>query len=89
MPVTPLPAARPSVVPTATGRILVAEDDAALRELLVEVLSGAGHRVTAVPNGAEALARLTTESELRAEFKRTFEGERDESVRSEWMMELM
>jgi epoxyqueuosine reductase len=36
-----------------------------------------------------ALARLTTESELRAEFKRTFEGERDESVRSEWMMELM
>jgi epoxyqueuosine reductase len=36
-----------------------------------------------------ALARLTTESELRAEFKRTFERERDESVRSEWMMELM
>jgi hypothetical protein len=36
-----------------------------------------------------ALARLTTKSELRAEFKRSFEGERDESVRSEWMMELM
>ena len=60
MPVTPLPAARPAITPAATGRILVAEDDAALRELLVEVLSGAGHRVTAVPNGAEALARLTT-----------------------------
>ncbi|MBP6775468.1 MAG: sigma-54-dependent Fis family transcriptional regulator [Gemmatimonadaceae bacterium] len=41
-----------------TGRVLVAEDDAALRELLVEVLTGAGHRVIAVPNGAEALARL-------------------------------
>lgn len=41
-----------------TGRILLAEDDAALRELLVEVLTGAGHRVTAVANGAEALARL-------------------------------
>jgi epoxyqueuosine reductase len=36
-----------------------------------------------------ALARLITKSELRAEFKRSFEGERDESVRSEWMMELM
>jgi hypothetical protein len=36
-----------------------------------------------------ALARLTTESELRAEFKRNLDGERDESVRSEWMMELM
>jgi epoxyqueuosine reductase len=36
-----------------------------------------------------ALARLTTESEMRAEFKRSFEGERDEDVRSEWMMELM
>lgn len=43
---------------TATGRILLVEDDAALRELLIEVLSGAGHRVTAVANGAEALARL-------------------------------
>ncbi|MES2522414.1 MAG: sigma-54 dependent transcriptional regulator [Gemmatimonadota bacterium] len=42
----------------AHGRILVAEDDAALRELLVELLIDAGHEVTAVPNGAEALVRM-------------------------------
>jgi len=61
MPITTIPAfLDPVAAPeTATGRVLVAEDDAALRELLVEVLTGAGHRVTAVPNGAEALARLT------------------------------
>ncbi len=60
MPV-PIPAVlEPSVTPVAraTGRVLVAEDDTALRELIVEVLSGAGHHVTAVSNGAEALARL-------------------------------
>ena len=36
----------------------MAEDDAALRELLVELLSDAGHVVTAVSNGAEALEKL-------------------------------
>ncbi|HYW32257.1 MAG TPA: sigma-54 dependent transcriptional regulator [Gemmatimonas sp.] len=45
---------------SAHGRILVAEDDAALRELLVELLIDAGHEVTAVPNGAEALVRMRT-----------------------------
>jgi two-component system NtrC family response regulator len=40
------------------GRVLVAEDDAALRELLQELLTEAGHEVTAVPNGAAALDRL-------------------------------
>ena len=37
------------------GRVLVAEDDLALRELLQELLTEAGHEVTVVPNGAEAL----------------------------------
>ena len=64
MPITTIPAFldTPAFAEVTTGRVLVAEDDAALRELLVEVLTGAGHRVTAVPNGAEALARLTATS---------------------------
>jgi DNA-binding NtrC family response regulator len=37
------------------GHVVVAEDDAALRELLEELLTSAGHRVTAVGTGAEAL----------------------------------
>ena len=40
------------------GRILVAEDDAALRELLVELLTDAGYDVVAVGSGTEALPRL-------------------------------
>ena len=43
---------------SASGRILVAEDDAALRELLVELLTDAGYDVTAVASGTEALPRL-------------------------------
>jgi hypothetical protein len=35
-----------------------------------------------------AFARLTTEAELRTEFALRFDGERDEDVRNEWMMEL-
>ncbi|MEO7521116.1 MAG: sigma-54 dependent transcriptional regulator [Gemmatimonas sp.] len=42
----------------ACGRILVAEDDAALRELLVELLLNAGHQTLGVPNGAQALIAL-------------------------------
>ncbi len=64
MPITTIPAYLDTATApeTATGHVLVAEDDAALRELLVEVLTGAGHRVTAVANGAEALARLNATS---------------------------
>ena len=43
---------------SATGRILVAEDDGALRELLVELLTDAGYDVVAVASGTEALPRL-------------------------------
>lgn len=41
-----------------TGRVLVAEDDSALRELLVELLTDAGHVVLQASTGPEALARF-------------------------------
>jgi two-component system, cell cycle response regulator CpdR len=40
------------------ARILVAEDDEALRSLIRRALTGAGHEVTVVANGAEALDKL-------------------------------
>ena len=43
-------------------RILVVDDDAEMRALLAEVLSGEGYAVVGVANGAEALIRLRTES---------------------------
>jgi two-component system response regulator FlrC len=42
-------------------RVLVAEDDAALREAIVDTLRAGGCSVTAVANGAEALQRLGRE----------------------------
>jgi epoxyqueuosine reductase len=62
-------------------------DDPSLIESVRRLLNDASPLVRGM--AVWALARLTTKSELRAEFKRSFEGERDESVRSEWMMELM
>jgi len=38
------------------GRILIVEDDKAVRELLREILRRAGHEVVDVENGKEALA---------------------------------
>lgn len=48
----------PVVIPTAprTGVIFVIEGNAALRNLLVELLSMEGHRVVAAPDGEAALA---------------------------------
>lgn len=43
-------------------RILVVDDDAEMRALLVDVLSDEGYAVYELPNGAEALIRLRTES---------------------------
>ena len=40
------------------GRILVAEDDSSMRELLGRILVEAGHEVVAVPDGLAAIARL-------------------------------
>jgi CheY-like chemotaxis protein len=40
------------------GRILLVEDDEALREVLAEVLAGEGYRVECAANGQQALDRL-------------------------------
>ena len=41
-----------------TERILVADDDATSRKLLVRILSGAGYSCTQAPDGIEALASV-------------------------------
>jgi DNA-binding NtrC family response regulator len=43
-------------------RILVVDDDAEMRALLADVLGDEGYSVEGVPDGAEALIRLRTES---------------------------
>ena len=40
------------------SRILIAEDDEAMREFLTQVLIRQGHTVKAVSNGAEALKTM-------------------------------
>lgn len=42
-------------------RILLAEDDDSMRVFLARALARAGHDVVALPNGAEAYERLTSE----------------------------
>lgn len=42
----------------STGRILVVDDQAAIRELVALVLTADGHHVTVAPDGAEALRLL-------------------------------
>jgi DNA-binding response OmpR family regulator len=42
----------------AAGRILVVEDDEALRETLTEVMADEGHEARAAANGADALEAL-------------------------------
>ncbi|MEX2581801.1 MAG: response regulator transcription factor, partial [Gemmatimonadota bacterium] len=44
------------------GKILFAEDDAPMRTMVSEILTGAGHSVTAVRDGASALANLQAET---------------------------
>ena len=44
------------------GRVLVADDEASVRDLLVRVLGNAGHDVVAVESGEAALLRLARES---------------------------
>ena len=45
----------------AQGRILVAEDDAAIADVLVEVLTDEGYTVQTVASGTDALAALQAE----------------------------
>jgi CheY-like chemotaxis protein len=54
---------RPEAAPAAPrpGRVLVVEDEEPLARLMCEALAEDGHRVEAVPDGAQALARLAGE----------------------------
>ncbi len=45
---------------THEGRVLVVDDDEAIRETLREILADEGYRVECVENGEEALAALRT-----------------------------
>jgi DNA-binding NtrC family response regulator len=45
------------------ARIFVVDDDTSSRELLARILTSAGHRVTALSDGSEALERLAVEGE--------------------------
>ena len=47
-----------SALPVRTASILVVDDDAAVREILVELLTDSGHRVRVAAGGAEALRIL-------------------------------
>lgn len=47
-----------SKVPVQSGRILVAEDQKAVQDLARTVLTNAGHQVTVVANGVEAVAAM-------------------------------
>lgn len=54
--------AGPSGEASASGRrILIVDDEAEIREILVEILTGAQHRVSAVASGREALERMAAE----------------------------
>jgi two-component system, response regulator, stage 0 sporulation protein F len=48
-------------VMSTRGRILIAEDDAGVAELLVDVLGEAGYWVSTIVNGSDALAALYCE----------------------------
>jgi response regulator RpfG family c-di-GMP phosphodiesterase len=52
------PGPRRSFRTTAPGRILIVEDDPGVRDLLQDVLGGAGHEVSQAPTGRDALALL-------------------------------
>jgi two-component system cell cycle response regulator CpdR len=49
---------------TEMARILLAEDDDAMRQFLATALGRAGHDVVSCPDGREALAALSTEYDL-------------------------
>jgi len=57
----PKPQSKTTAASIATGRILVVEDDETSRTLVADWLSAYGHIVTAVADGAEALAAVELE----------------------------
>ncbi len=71
VPLSPLPLAiesfpivagdrRPSALDHRTADLLLIEDDSSVRDLLSQVLDDEGHRITAVSDGAAALALIST-----------------------------
>jgi excisionase family DNA binding protein len=59
----PLPKNGPAVVAASRARrVLVADDEAGVREILTSILAMTGCEIDAVPDGVEALARLRTYS---------------------------
>lgn len=80
-----LPAARTAALPSikavrhddvGTGeRVLVVEDDAAVRDIAVAFLRGAGYRVDAVDTGEGALQILTAETDIALLFSDVMLGE--------------
>jgi CheY-like chemotaxis protein len=61
---TPHAAARASRSTGAGQSVLVVEDDAAVRQLLVELLGGAGYQVLTADAGFDGLARLESDSAI-------------------------
>lgn len=55
-------------MPTGTGRILVMDDEEAVRELAIMLLSDLGYTVEAVSDGETALARYSEALESGARF---------------------
>ena len=53
-----------SAPPVRTASVLVVDDDAAVREILVELLVDSGHRVREAAGGAEALRILAEAPEV-------------------------
>jgi DNA-binding NtrC family response regulator len=54
---------RSRTVARGTGRVLVVEDDAAVRTVTVQMLERAGYEVTAVPDGRAAMAAIEAATE--------------------------
>ena len=55
-------------VPGGTESVLVVEDDHAVRELCVSILTGLGYRVTEAPDGHAALALLERDGAVELLF---------------------
>jgi PAS domain S-box-containing protein len=66
-PFVPAPAS-PGLPPAGQGRILVMDDEAMIRDLLQEILSGFGYHVVCVGDGSEAVAAYQRAQEVGQPF---------------------